>query len=244
MPFVLVFATFLETAVADTPQLCRDIVPSPLPGCLCSCTAAGSFSLVSIVLVVADRMQHIQNLFLPWTPMMACDYDNEKKKNLEDGRAASTSSHLHGHHHQRCVLMQSYFWTRRVYVNASIKFYLLPVAFTTCHPQIGTWSTSIRTSRSNNRLMWNIMMPTTKFRNFIFIHSSFPDIYCRFLFHGMFYKSSSFHPCMWKGYRTCFNRSAFGISNAQWFHREETGRSLEDWKELHAPKTSHCTVEH
>jgi len=68
--------------------------------------------------------------------MMACDYDNEKKKNLEDGRAASMSSHLHGHHRQSCVgLMHSYFWTRRVYVNASIKFYL---AFTTCHLQIGT----------------------------------------------------------------------------------------------------------
>jgi len=66
---------------------------------------------------------------------MACD-DNNKRMNLQ-GRAASMSSHLHGHHHQSCVgLMHSYFWTHRVYVNASIKFYL---AFTTCHLQIGTW---------------------------------------------------------------------------------------------------------
>jgi len=44
MLFVPVFATFLETAVADEPQLRHNAVLSPLPCCLCCCLLSVHFA--------------------------------------------------------------------------------------------------------------------------------------------------------------------------------------------------------
>jgi len=122
--FLIFFLLFFITLLKQLLPTCHDCTATLG---LAACAVALLLVHFCLFLSSMDRIRHIQILFCfeyrCWaviTIMKEWIYNEELRQ----------MSRLH----------HSYFRTRRVYVYAGIKFYL---AFTTCHPQIGTWSTSI-----------------------------------------------------------------------------------------------------